>query len=84
LDENEITECSFKDHSAIKVLSLNKNKLVNCEGLCNLDNLEELHIQENETLTSIKGLDGMNSLKVLNLNGSKLDSLNNIPNMPCL
>ena len=26
----------------------------------------------------------MKNLKVLNLNGSKLDSLNNIPDMPCL
>ena len=79
LDENQIASCDFMEHPTLKFLTLNKNKLVNGEGLCSLEKLEELHIQENETLTSIKGMDGMNALKVLNLNGSKLDSLNDFP-----
>lgn len=83
-DENEIAECDFTGHSSIKVLSLNKNKLTSGAGLHGLPNLEELSIQENETLTSLKGLDGMKSLKKLNLTGSKLETLKELPQFPCL
>lgn len=44
LDENEIAECDFTGHPCIKVLSLNKNKLVSGAGLSNLAKLEELSI----------------------------------------
>ena len=55
LDENEIAECDFCEHATVKVLSLNKNKLASGAGLRDLPCLEELSIQENETLTSLKG-----------------------------
>ena len=84
LDENEIAECDFSGHPCIKVLSLNKNKLASGAGLHSLPKLEELSIQENETLTSLKGMDGMASLKKLNLTGSKLESLDELPSFPCL
>lgn len=84
LDENEIAECDFNGHPNIKVLSLNKNKLSSGAGLHSLAKLEELSIQENETLTSLKGMDNMKSLKKLNLTGSKLESLDELPSFPCL
>jgi Leucine-rich repeat (LRR) protein len=84
LDENEIAEIEFSKHPTIKVLSLNKNKLASGAGLCSLPCLEELSIQENETLTSIKGMDDMKCLRKLNLTGSKLESLSDLPNFPAL
>lgn len=84
LDENEIAECDFTGHPTLKVLSLNKNKLASGAGLHGLPKLEELSIQENETLTSLKGMDNMTSLKKLNLTGSKLESLDDFPSFPQL
>ena len=84
LDENEIAECDFCEHATVKVLSLNKNKLASGAGLRDLPCLEELSIQENETLTSLKGMDNMNALKKLNLTGSKLESLSDFPSFPNL
>ena len=84
MDENEIAECDFSGHPTLKVLSLNKNKLTSGAGLHSLSVLEELSIQDNETLTSIKGMDNMTSLKKLNLTGSKLESLSGLPNFPQL
>ena len=46
--------------------------------------LEELSITENETLTTLKGLEDLPSLKKLILNGSKIDSLDDFPNLPSL
>lgn len=60
MEENEITECDFSGHPTLKVLNLNKNKLVSGAGLQNLPVLEELSIQECETLTTLRGMDGMN------------------------
>lgn len=84
LDENEIGECSLKGHPALRFLSLNKNKLTSGEGLVGLLQLEELSIQENETLTSLKGLQDMPKLRKLNLTGSKLEVLADFPALPAL
>ena len=84
LDENEISECSMIAHDCLRVLSLNKNKLTNCKGLANLEALEELSLQENETLTSLAGLEKLPKLKKLNLTGSKVDSLAEFPDLPAL
>lgn len=84
LDENEIAECEFSEHPNIKVLSLNKNKLASGAGLHDLTKLEELSIQENETLVTLKGIENMPALKKLNLTGSKLESLGDFPSFPKL
>ena len=84
LDENEINKCDIISNSSLKVLSLNKNKLVNCEGIKNLTSLEELSITENETLVSLKGLSNLPSLKQLILNGSKVANLKEFPDLPQL
>jgi Leucine-rich repeat (LRR) protein len=84
LDENEIAECEFSDHPSIKVLSLNKNKLTSGAGIHDLPKLEELSIQENESLITLKGMENLGALKKLNLNGSKLESLGDFPSFPKL
>ena len=84
LDENEIAECNTVSHPALRVLSLNKNKLVNCKGLSGLEHLEELSLQENETLTSLAGLEKLPKLTKLSLNGSKVESLADFPKLPAL
>ena len=84
LDENEIAKCDIKHHPSLKFLSLNKNKLTSGEGISRLTTLEELSIQENETLTTLKGLENMTGLKKLNLNGCKIESLDSFPMLPAL
>lgn len=84
LDENEIAECSLKGHPSLCVLSLNRNKLTSCEGLVGLHHLEELQLGENETLTTLKGLEDLPKLRKLTLNGCKVDSLADFPNLPAL
>ena len=84
VEENEIAECDFTGHPTLKVLNLNKNKLTSGAGLSGMPVLEELSIQENETLTSLRGMDSMGALKKLNLTGSKLESLNDFPHFPAL
>jgi len=84
LDENEIAECDFSEHPNVKVLSLNKNKLTSGAGIHDLPKLEELSIQENETLVTLKGMENLGALKKLNLNGSKLESLSDFPSFPKL
>ena len=58
LDENEIATSELKSHQCLKILSMNKNKMTNCNGLSRLFNLQDLSIQENEIAT----LEGLNSL----------------------
>lgn len=84
LDENEIAECDLKSHPALRVLSLNKNKLTSCKGVSGLSELEELSLQENETLITLEGLGQLPKMKSLNLTGSKVADLNHIPDLPCL
>ena len=84
LDENEISECALKGHQALKILSLNKNKLKSGEGLGGLKQLTELSIQENETFTTVQGMFDLPALKKLSCNGSGLETLNDFPELPCL
>ena len=44
LDENEIALCKLKSHNSLSVLSLNKNKMTNCQGLSGLKNLQDLSV----------------------------------------
>jgi Leucine-rich repeat (LRR) protein len=46
--------------------------------------LEHLSIQENESLVSIKGMENLPKLKRLVLKGSKIEKLDDIPQLPCL
>lgn len=46
LEENQIASCDLKKHEALTHLNLNKNKLKNLEGICNLKNLEVLTVNE--------------------------------------
>ena len=84
LDENEIKNCDIISNSSLKILSLNKNKLNNCEGIKNLTSLEELSITENESLVSLRGLNNLPSLKKLILTGSKIANLKDFPDLPSL
>lgn len=83
VDENEIATVDFKRHDALKVLSMNKNKLTTGEGIEGLSVLEDLSIQENEILT-LKGMKDLPCLKTLNLSGNKMEKLDDFPELPAL
>ena len=78
LDENEIATSELKTHQALKILSLNKNKMTNCNGISRLFSLVDLSIQENEIAT-LEGLINLPKLKKLQLNGNKLEKLDHMP-----
>lgn len=84
LDGNQIESITFQSHPKLKSLSLNKNKLTSGEGLKFHKQLEELSIQDNETLTNLRGLKGFPKLKKLNLSGCKIESLDEFPRLPAL
>ena len=65
-------------------MSLNKNKLRNLEGFHDLHNLEELYIQDNQYLSSVKGLYNLPKLKKLILTGSKISTLKDFPELQSL
>jgi len=49
LNENLIaTANNFSGHPNLRILELKKNKLTDCGGICNMENLEELYLSENE------------------------------------
>ena len=83
LDENEIATSELKTHQNLKILSMNKNKMTNCQGICRLFNLVDLSIQENEIAT-LEGLSNLPKLKKLNLSGNKLEKLDNMPTLECI
>jgi Leucine-rich repeat (LRR) protein len=64
-------------------LSMNKNQLVNLEGLENLTALESLSVAENQ-LTSITGIINCPKLKKLNLQGNKIETFDTVPDLPGL
>ena len=68
----------------MKCLSMNKNKLTNLEGLSKLVALEELSVAENPEFTSIKGIKLCNKLKKLNLNQTKVEVFDEVPDLPAL
>lgn len=83
IDENEIASADLFGHSALRVLSMNKNKMTNCKGLANLSALVELNIQENE-IVSLEGLCDLPELKKLNLTNNKLESLASLSSLESL
>jgi len=63
---------------------MNKNKLQNLEGLNKLVALEELSVAENADFVSIKGIKNCNRLKKLNLNQTKVEVFDEVPELPGL
>ena len=59
---------------SLKILELRKNKLTSCNGLENIDSLEELYLAENE-IASISELRALPNLKRLHLRANKLTTL---------
>lgn len=84
LDNNKIGDVDMRSHAKLKTLSLNKNLLINFKGLENLTNLEKLSAAENPELTSISGLSNTPKLKSLNVEKTKIDSFDSVPELPCL
>lgn len=65
-------------------LSLNKNLITNFNGLENLTNLEKLSAAENPELSTITGIENCPKLKSLNLEKTKIESFDTVPDLPCL
>ena len=74
----------MRSHSKLQTLSLNKNLLINFKGLENLTNLETLSAAENPELNSINGLVNCPKLKTLNIEKTKLEVFDEVPELPCL
>jgi protein phosphatase 1 regulatory subunit 7 len=83
LDENEIETSELKTNQGLRILSMNKNKMVNLNGFTRFFNLEEFSIQENE-ITTLEGLSSLPKLKKLMLNGNKLEKLDHLPVLECI
>ncbi len=80
LDENEIATSELKTNDGLRILSMNKNKMTNLNGITKLFNLQEFSIQENE-ITTLEGLSDLPKLTKLMLNGNKLDKLDHLPDL---
>jgi len=83
LDENEIATSELKTNQGLRILSMNKNKMVDLNGFTRLFNLEEFSIQENE-ITTLEGLSNLPKLTKLMLNGNKLEKLDHLPVLECI
>ena len=84
LDNNQIAEMDMRGHSKLKNLSLNKNKLINLKGLENLTNLETLSAAENPELAQIGGIENCPKLKTLDIQKTKVESFETVPDLPSL
>lgn len=78
LEENEIAKITLNEHTRLKTLTLNKNKLTSCEGMTKLHRLETLSIAENE-LQTLHGLEELPVLTTLNVSGNKIEKLDPVP-----
>lgn len=83
LEENEIAKITLNEHTRLKNLVLNKNKLTTCEGMTKLHRLETLSIAENE-LHTLNGLEELPVLTTLNVSGNKIEKLDPVPALPKL
>jgi protein phosphatase 1 regulatory subunit 7 len=81
VDENEIASVDLFGNKSLRLLTMNKNKMISCKGMNNLEALEELSMIENE-LTSLDGLSDLPKLTKLNLTGNKLESLDTLQSFP--
>jgi Leucine-rich repeat (LRR) protein len=84
LDNNKICDIDMKSHAKLMTLSLNKNLITNFNGLENLTNLEKLSAAENPELSTITGIENCPKLKSLNLEKTKIESFDTVPDLPCL
>ena len=74
----------MRGHAKLKTLSLNKNKLINLKGIENLTNLETLSAAENPELTQIGGIQNCPKLQSLNIEKTKVESFESVPDLPSL
>ena len=74
----------MRGHAKLKTLSLNKNKLITLKGIENLTNLETLSAAENPALTQIGGIQNCPKLQSLNIEKTKVESFESVPDLPAL
>ena len=68
----------------LKKLYLSINSLENCIGLANCPKLEVFNLNNNNRLTSIKGLDNLPVLRKLRLRTNIIEIFDTFPNLPMI
>ena len=74
----------MRSHGKLQKLSLNKNKMINLKGLENLTNLETLSAAECPDLANIAGIENCPKLKSLNIEKTKVEAFESVPDLPAL